>query len=204
MHKENTMQKHIVYFCLGSISTLGIFNTVQSSLLNIASLSAFLLFVFFSVSETYHHNTHRFGMFVILDMVVLISMLIFEHLALSNTILLSINFRIINVISGTAMILSVLFFLVSLYCTVLHREVTGILDRNSIWAYVRHPIYSSISLFILSSCVYGKCFGTLGYFVYKLRTTFITRIKEEENAICKEYPNYNVYKKEVNSGLIFY
>lgn len=198
------MHKQILYFALGSISTLGVFNTIKISLLNIISLSSLLLFVYLCVSEKHNHNTNRFVMFKPIDIIILLGCLVFEYLALSNTIIKSINFRIFNLLSGTVMISSVIYFLVGLYCSTLNSEVTAILDKKMIYGWVRHPLCSSISLFVISSCVYAKCLGTLGFYVYKLRTTFLNRIKEEEISICKEYPNYVAYKREVSSGMIVY
>lgn len=101
------------------------------------------------------------------------------------------------------MLLSVLFFLSSLYCTILYKDFKAILDKKGLFSYARHPIYSSISLFILSSCIFTKCFGSLGFYVYRLKTTFMQRIDEEERNIIEEHPNYVVYKRETPTGLLF-
>ncbi|EOB11457.1 hypothetical protein NBO_1171g0001 [Nosema bombycis CQ1] len=138
--------KNFLYFSLGSISTLAIFYNKPISLLNILSLSSFLIFIFLNLKE------ENYDTFLNLEnLFTLILGLILEFTFLSNTFLNFINFKFINYISGTFMIIFSILIILKL------NYQNSPFFKNLI----RHPLYSFITFFIISSCVYAKCFCLL-------------------------------------------
>ncbi|EOB13502.1 hypothetical protein NBO_70g0011 [Nosema bombycis CQ1] len=179
--------KNFLYFSLGSISTLAIFYNKPISLLNILSLSSFLIFIYLNLKE--ENNIYFLSLE---DLLTLILGLILEFTFLSNTFLNFINFKIINYISGTLMII----FFILIMITLLHYHSPFFKNL------IRHPLYSFITFFIISSCVYAKCFCLLGFYALKMHNDLIKRVREEEQRMIKKNPEYVEYRREVWSGII--
>lgn len=196
------MNKNLFNFILGSLFSFGFLYSKNILLFHVLSSAALLFFLYqyiIACPDKQQLSVKLFTRHEILNLCILIACELGVQCIAPIAIL-----RFLKRLGGLMILVGISGFSLSLDYLVKQRKVGTSFLRSGPYAYIRHPVYLSLLLYLFGVFVYLSVWLTAVVTLLYINRVIINRVRAEEAQIVKVAPEYGEYMITVYSGVLWH